>query len=331
MATTAGALLGADYTVPEEERTRASTREKESYAQLLSRLSHQSVVKHFDAYADIPWESEDYRIDPNDPRWELAPTDPLGATAWYRAQSQEVRSRIGLHHFATLMKIGVQFESVLKRGLLDFAADLPNHSPEFRYAYHEVIEEAQHSLMFQEFVNRSGFDVAGLPRHMRVGSRIVVRMARRFPELFFMFVMGGEDPIDHVQRTMLRGTNLHPLLHRIMQIHVTEEARHLCFARHYLRTHVGKLSRARRLMLSIRTPLLLNQMSAIMMQPSRQIIETYGIPKEVVAEAYHRNPVFKATREEALRKVRELCEELGIFRGNLWRRLGLWHPLSAVA
>src|SRR3989454_8600620 len=34
-------------------------------------------------------------------------------------------------------------------------------SPEFRYVYHEVIEEAQHSLMFQEFVNRSGFDIPG--------------------------------------------------------------------------------------------------------------------------------------------------------------------------
>ena len=50
---------------------------------------------------------------------------------------------------------------MLKRGLLEFASTLPNGAPEFRYAYHEIIEEAQHSLMFQEFVNRSGFDAAG--------------------------------------------------------------------------------------------------------------------------------------------------------------------------
>ena len=66
-----------------------------------------------------------------------------------------MRARIGLHMIATFMKIGLQFESVLKRGLLEFALELPNGSPEFRYAYHEVIEEAQHSLMFQEFVNRT--------------------------------------------------------------------------------------------------------------------------------------------------------------------------------
>ncbi len=88
----------------------------------------------------------------------------LGATAWYRSQPQPVRARIGLHMVATFMKIGLEFEGVLKRGLLEFAANLPNGAPEFRYAYHEVIEEAQHSLMFQEFVNRTGFDTPGLTR-----------------------------------------------------------------------------------------------------------------------------------------------------------------------
>ena len=67
-------------------------------------------------------------------------------------------------------------------------------------------------------------------------------LGRRFPELFFIFVLGGEDPIDHVQRETLRSEReLHPLLERIMRIHVTEEARHLSFARHYLKREVPKL------------------------------------------------------------------------------------------
>ena len=66
------------------------------------------------------------------------------------------RARLGCELVASKMKIGLHFESILKRGLLEFASTLPNGAPEFRYAYHEVIEEAQHSLMFQEFVNRSG-------------------------------------------------------------------------------------------------------------------------------------------------------------------------------
>ena len=38
--------------VPAEERQRVDA--EESYQRFLERLSHQSVVKHYDAYADIP-------------------------------------------------------------------------------------------------------------------------------------------------------------------------------------------------------------------------------------------------------------------------------------
>src|SRR5207249_2089311 len=116
---------------------------------LLRRLSHQSVVKHFDAYADIDWDADEYRIDPEDPRWELGSDDVLGATAWYRAQPQAARACLGLHLVATKMKIGTQFENVLQRGLREFAWTLPNGAPEFRYSYHEVIEEGQRSLSLQ--------------------------------------------------------------------------------------------------------------------------------------------------------------------------------------
>jgi hypothetical protein len=330
--TTAAATLGADYVVPEEERP---IRRAETYPDLVRRLSHQSVVKHFDAYADIDWESEEFRIDPQDPRWELSDDDGLGATAWYRGLPQATRARIGLHMIATFMKIGVQFESVLKRGLLDFAAPLPNHSQEFRYVYHEVIEEAQHSLMFQEFVNRAGFDIPGLPPLMRLGTRQVIRFARTFPELFFVFVLGGEDPIDHVQRQMLRsGRPIHPLLKRIMQIHVTEEARHLCFARHYLKERVPALGPVRRAFLAVRAPMILAVMAQLMMRPSGQIVRHYGIPKDVIAEAYTRNPRHRAETIEALRKVRALLVDLGIAWPRLWKRLGLWdtaRPIAAAA
>src|SRR5581483_3322746 len=170
---------------------------------LLARLSHQSVVKHYEAYVDVPWDDPEMAIDPSDPRWEMT-EDPLAATSWYQELPASIRANLGLDMVAATMKTGLQFESILKQGLLQYAAELPNGSPEFRYAYHEVIEEAHHSLMFQEFVNRSGFNPRGLKWADRVGARYVVGLGRRFPTLFFLFVLGGEDPIDHVQRRALR-------------------------------------------------------------------------------------------------------------------------------
>jgi hypothetical protein len=315
-------------TLAEEERT------ADSFTALVERLSRQSVTpgKHFDAYTDVDWDAPEMQIDPDDPRWELGDDSPLGGTEWYRSQPQGVRSRIGLHSIAMSMKTGLQFENVLKRGLLEFGLALPNQSPEFRYAYHEVIEEAQHSLMFQEFVNRTGFDVPGMPKLLQIGSRRVVVLGRRFPELFFVFVLGGEDPIDYVQRQVLRsGRELHPLTERIMRIHVTEEARHLSFARHFIKTRAPRLGRLKRQWIAIQAPIILGVMAQLMLRPSPQVVRTYGIPKDVINEAYDRNPKARAEMQASLRKVRQLCEETGLvtrLSKRVWKRFGLWEERS---
>jgi hypothetical protein len=299
----------------------------DTWDRLLERLNRQSVLKHFDAYADVPWDDPEMAVDAADPRWELHEDHPLGATPWYRSQPAETRSRLGLHLVATHMKVGLQFESILKRGLLEWAARLPDGSAEFRYAYHEVIEEAQHSLMFQEFVNRADLDVLGLSPFMHFQARQVVRLARVFPELFFVFVLGGEDPIDHVQRVSLRRGDSHPLLQRIMRIHVTEEARHLSFARHYLRRQVPRLGRVRRARLALQAPMILGQMARMMMRPSPHLVSLYGIPDDVMRAAYEDNPAARMQVHESLRKVRALLVELGLVTRTarpLWKAFGLW-------
>ncbi len=298
------------------------------FTELLRRLSHQSVVKHFDAYADVDWDHPDYAIDPRDPRWELDSGSGLAGTDWYRSLPAETRARIGLHGITSNMKAGLQFENVLKRGLLEYAFRLPDGSPEFRYVYHEVIEEAQHSLMFQEFVNRTGLETPGLPWELRLGSRNVVGLARRFPALFFVFVLGGEDPIDHVQRTVLRSDKeIHPLLERIMRIHVTEEARHLSFARSYLRTNVPKLPAWRRRVMAMQAPVILATEASVMLRPPRHLVRTYGVPDAVLREAYGPGSQNRQDAKDSLRKVRNLLVELGLVMPaakHLWQRLGIW-------
>jgi hypothetical protein len=318
-----------DITALDEEQA------ADRFTELVNRLSHQSVVKHFDAYADIPWDDPAWAIDPADPRWELAPDAPLATTEWYRSLPQETRARIGLHMIVSNMKSGLQFENILERGLLEYAFGLPDRSPEFRYAYHEVIEESQHSLMFQEFVNRAGLPVAGLGWDLKFGSRRVIQMARRFPAMFFVFVLGGEDPIDHVQRTVLRsGRELHPLVERIMRIHVTEEARHLSFARQYLRHHVPQLPRWRRRVMAIQAPFILATMASVMMRPPRHVVSTYDIPKHALREAYGKGTDSRRQVRDSLRKVRTLLVDLGLVTPvskRLWQAFDIWDDVSPAA
>lgn len=298
------------------------------FTDLVERLSRQSVDKHFEAYADVPWDDPDYSIDQTDPRWELESDAGLGATEWYRSLPQETRARIGLHMIAANMKAGLQFESILKRGLLEYAFKLPDNSPEFRYVYHEVIEEAQHSLMFQEFVNRAGLNVPGLTWDLKLGARQVMGLARSFPTLFFVFVLGGEDPIDHVQRTVLRsGRDLHPLTERIMRIHVTEEARHLSFARQHLRNDVPRLPRWKRQVIAYGAPMILAIMAQIMMRPPGYLVRAYDIPSDVLHQVYGKGTPTRQEVRDSLRKVRNLLVELGLVtRGSkrIWTAADIW-------
>ena len=160
-------------------------------------------------------------------------------------------------------------------------------------------------------------------------------MARRFPALFFVFVLGGEDPIDHVQRKVLRsGRDIHPLLERIMRIHVTEEARHLSFARQYLRDTVPNLPPRRRTAIAIQAPITLATMAGVMMRPPRQLVRTYDIPKATLAEAYRPDGPARQEVLDSLRKVRDLLADLELITPaskRLWRRFGIWDEAADPA
>jgi hypothetical protein len=303
------------------------------YHAIVRRLNHASVHKHFDAYTDVAWEDPEFRIDPTDPRWELDESEPLGATAWYQNRPADVRARIGLDVAAARMKRGIEFENILSRGLLEFAATRDNDSLDYRYAYHEVIEEGQHSLMFQEFVNRAGGFAELMPLGQRLIGRVIPRFGRTFPELFFVFVLSGEVPIDQVQRRDLRSRSRHPLLRRIMQIHVTEEARHVCFAEHYLAEHIGQLSRVQLARLRGSAPFITSETAKLILEPPRWLIRRHGIPAAVVADAKYADQA-RAFKAEAAKPLVEKFRELGVITSltsPLWHALGLVTSAPALA
>jgi hypothetical protein len=184
--------------------------------------------------------------------------------------------------------------------------------------------------MFQEFINRSGFDPKGLTGGVARAARRVITFGRVFPELFFLFVLGGEEPIDFAQKRDLKtGRTRHPLTKRISQIHVTEEARHLCFARSYLERNVPKLPYWKKAVLAVVTPFILSEMARQMLQPSDAIVKRYRMPKAVIREAFTHNAEHRAAVRESLHSVQQLCKRLGLTEGPiplLWRALKLGNP-----
>jgi hypothetical protein len=297
------------------------------YQAMLRTLSEASVEQHFDAFTDIAWGDPELAIDPADPRWVLPDVDPLGRTEWYRSLPLERQIEVGFYRQTNVVKVGLQFEQVLIAGLMMYCLDLPNGRAEFRYSTHEATEECHHTQMFQEFVNRTGLDVPGAHSVFRALGPFLPLAAKHLPFLFFVGVLGGEEPIDHTQKVMLRsGEAMHPLLRRISQIHVAEEARHIGFAHQFLEHRAPSLNVVERVFASVLTPVIMRLLCDAIVVPGPQAIRAMGIPKDVAREVWWESPESRKFLRDMFGDVRMLAEEIGLMNPvsrRIWRALGI--------
>ena len=294
------------------------------YLDALEVLSDGSVRRHFDPFDDIPWDDPEFALDPNDARWVLSPrVDSLGATEWYRSLPLERQIEIGRWRIANSIKVGAAFESILIRGLLNYAFWCPNGSAEYRYCLHESVEECNHTMMFQEMVNHIGVDVPGMPRLLKWLSALIPIVAGPAPIPFFFGVLAGEEPIDHTQKAVLReGKTLHPIMERVMAIHVAEEARHISFAHEYLRKRVPHLRWRQRLLLSLYVPVVMRVLCSAILVPPRSFWKEFDIPRSVRKDVFFRSAASRKWLSDMFSDVRMLCHDTGLMNPAaklMWR------------
>ena len=283
------------------------------YVDKLETLSQGSVRRNFNPYTDIDWDAAEFAVTRDDPRWILPSTDPLGRHPWYHAQPVQRQIEIGMWRQANVAKVGLQFEIILIRGLTNYAFWVPNGSPEYRYCLHESVEECNHTMMFQEMVNHIGADVPGMPRVLKWVAPFIPLVAGPLPIPFFFGVLAGEEPIDHTQKNVLReGKALHPIMERVMAIHVAEEARHISFAHEYLHKRVPGMGPIKRFALSIYVPIIMRVLCQAIVVPPRSFWKEFDIPSSVKKELFFQSPTSKATLRDMFADVRMLCHDTGL-------------------
>jgi len=298
------------------------------YREVLQILSDGSVHRHFDPYLDIDWDSAEFAIDPNDPRWVLSPEiDPLGATEWYQSLPLERQIEIGRWRQANAIRVGAAFESILIRGLMHYAMKLPNGSPEFRYCLHEMTEECNHIQMFQELVNRIGTDVPGMRPLFRRLSPLIGAAGGYAHAILMIGILGGEEPIDHYQKALIRSGRAvpEPVL-RVMEIHIAEEARHISFAAEFLKAHREHWDPITANICAIVFPLAMRWLAGEIMTSPRSFQQQFEIPPEVYKDAFWRSPASKKIMASYFGDMRALATELGFMNPvtrRLWRLMGI--------
>lgn len=286
----------------------------QEYAAKLLLLSEGSVDKHFDPFEDIDWDNPDFAVDAGENRWILpVSADTLGRHPWYQALPTEAKIAVGKYRQSNIAKVGLQFESILISGMVIHNFGLPNGSPEFRYCSHEMIEEHNHTLMFQEMVNRIGLDVPGMGPLVSKFKYLGAPVAAWFPNLFFMAVLAGEEPIDHIQKQILRsGEEVHPIMRGVMAIHVAEEARHISFAHEFLKNHVPQTKPGQKFVLSLAMPIVMWILGRAIVTPPRSFFKKFDIPGKVRKELFYGSGEAKQVFSDYFCDVRTLAKDIGL-------------------
>src|SRR6202040_4046768 len=131
--------------------------------------------------------------------------------------------------------------NILNQALLRKLMHTDPTSRASHYALTELGDETRHMVMFGKAIERVG---AG-PVQPRRYQRMVINMLPLAFRGAFLWVAAliGEEIFDALQRQMMDDPELQPMVQRLMRIHVTEEARHIQFARDGLRKRVAEMRR----------------------------------------------------------------------------------------
>ena len=297
-------------------------------ADIATALAGASTRRRFDPFVDIDWDAPENAVEDDDRRWQLDPDiAPLAATEWYAQQPLEQRIAMGRWLTANILKVTLQFEMMLIRGVIHHAGTLPNGSAVFRYLLHELTEECHHIQMFQEFVNRTGADVPGMRRGSRFFGPILGFIGGYADIFLFIGVLCGEQPLHFQQTLQHRGATAVPaLLNRVTAIHLAEEARHIAFASHYLAQRIAAVGSFRRGLYAVAFPVYLRWLIGEMITPPRAFARQFRIPRQVFKAAYWRSDHSRRMMAESAADVRRVAEDLGlrtVWARWIWRLLGI--------
>jgi hypothetical protein len=202
------------------------------------RLLRSTAALSYDPEVDIDWsaplvEGKGYMLKH---RCSL-----YGTPLWDKL-TPEQRVELGKHEAASVASFGIWLEMVLMRMLAKITYHGDPSTRHVQYALAEMAEECRHSTMFARMIERLGTPVYRPGAHVhRLGS--VLPALSYGPSLWGAILIGEEIP-DRYQREQVADESIQPLMRMVNRIHITEEARHIGFARAEFTRSVARLSRA---------------------------------------------------------------------------------------
>ena len=205
------------------------------------RLLKGSVKKSYAPIVDIDWDAP---LDPD--KFYLPPkTVSLYGTPLWDDMSRAQQIDLSRQELVNTLSAGIWFENMLNQALLRKMIHQDPTARATHYALTELGDETRHMVMFGKAIERVG----AKPMQPRLYQRMIINalpLAFR-DSLLWMAALIGEEIFDSLQRQMMDDPDLQPMVQRLMRIHVTEEARHIQFARDGMRKRAPHMRRINKL------------------------------------------------------------------------------------
>jgi P-aminobenzoate N-oxygenase AurF len=204
------------------------------------RLLKGSVKKSYEPVVDIDWDAP---LDPD--KFFLPPRIvSIYGTPMWREMSRAQRIELSRQELVNTLSAGIWFENILNQALLRDMMHKDPTAKETHYALTELGDETRHMVMFGKAIERVGAKPMQPRRYQRMIINGLPLMFRG--SVLWVAALIGEEIFDSLQRQMMDDPDLQPMVQRLMRIHVTEEARHIQFARDGARKRVVDMPRVNR-------------------------------------------------------------------------------------
>src|SRR6201987_1689567 len=205
------------------------------------RLLKGSVKKSYVPVVDIDWDAP---LDPD--KFYLPPrTVSLYGTPLWDEMTRAQLIELSRQELVNTLSADIWFENILNQALLRKLMHTDPTSRSSHYAVTERADEPGHMVMFGKAIERVG----AKPVRPRLYHRVIINALPFFfrGSVLWVAALIGEEIFDSLQRQMMDDPELQPIIQRLMRIHVTEEARHIQFARDGLRKRAPHMRRINKL------------------------------------------------------------------------------------
>ena len=282
-----------------------------------TRLIGGSVRRSYEPTVAIDWDA------PLVPGKYFLPTEVLSlyGTAYWDELTEEQRIMLSREELANVLSVGVWFENILNRALLLQLLREEPTSPFAHYALTEMGDECRHMTMFGKVIERVGARSYRMGRVDRLLAAVLPHFLRG--SLLWVGALIGEEIFDAQQRRNMADPELQPIVAQLMRIHVTEEARHIKFAREGVVHRMQNASRIERFLVAN-----LNGLGAHVLRRSLThggIYHRAGLDVKRSLRAVRDNPSYDEAARDGFAPLAAFLEENGLMgriSRYLWRRNG---------